>query len=152
MNLDPITISKWALFISALGFCVSLTSLLLSIFNKQVDKKIQFEQVRGEIRTMLTSRGIEALEVMDKLNYSPVHIELIDKLHRLLKGMVYVRTTLQDLKYPAVVELQKILSDVKDMEPVFESLFAKANSGDWSGANVVINGLLQRYFNPAANK
>ena len=144
----PLAISKLALLVSAAAFLVALISLIFSLINKWAEKRLHFEQLRGEIRSKLTAWGIDAGQIFRKVvqSSSPQALEIGEKLEKFMSGVVDIRSKLEGLSYPFVVELQAVLSDIKDMEPVFNRLLVVVNNADWKEVNIILDGLLVRLY------
>ena len=147
MNVDPTTISLIAL-------CVSILSLLISVFQMRVDRGLQWEQLRGSLQTRLTIRCIEILALVDKitLNINPDSLSLIQKLTRMVEELVALRRDFRGLKNLGIgktlllTKITAIKSDLDDADPVFDKLRLEISENDLVKANKTADGLLQRIF------
>ena len=92
MTLDATTIS-----LIALG--VSIFSLIVALYNSEVDRRIQIEQLKGEMITRLTFRGIEMLGYIKQLENqkSEGADKLSQKLMKVMEGLVDVRQNFKTL-------------------------------------------------------
>ena len=148
MSMDPTTIS-----LVALG--VALVSLILSAHRGAVDRRLQLEQLRGEMRVRLTSRGVDLLSMIDALRQDnpPEGDSLIGKLVKVARGLVDVREDLRDLRMPFFVpaslfatNFQRIRDDIEDAEPVFKRLRRAIDERNFAEASQIADGLLERVY------
>lgn len=154
MNLDATTIS-----LIALG--VAIFSLIVALYNSDVDRRIQIEQLKGEMVTRLTSRGLEMLGYIKRLDMrkSEETDELSQKFIKVMEGLVEVRKGLKEFpRSPpffssfTVPGLQRIRNDVEDMEPIFDKLSEAFADWDLKEIESLTNGLLERFFGKKISK
>jgi hypothetical protein len=148
MNIDSTIISIGALF-------VSIISLVIAVYNFGVDRRIQIEQLKGEMVNRLTFRGIEILSHIDKLCRCGTE-ETCDRSKRLIKvseGIVQVRKELKGLSRPPlffvssrVTELHQIRSEIQDAEPVFDKLNEAISDLDLEKIERITEGLASRLW------
>ena len=151
MNLDPIIIS-----LVALG--VSIISILFSMHNSGVNRQIQLEQLRGNIITRLTIRGIEIGAIAQKLlSQNPEQIKIIKILTEVGEGILDVRKKIKSM-FPApfftgwlTINLYKIKSDFEDSEYIFDNLKKAIDEADYKEAQTITEGLHERFFGKNKN-
>lgn len=148
MKVDPITISLIAL-------AVAIAGLLLSSYRAAVDRKLQWEQLRGSIHTQLTSRGVEVLTMIEELRHLRTNevADLTGKLIRVAQGLVDIRKKLKEMEKPPwfltstlITRLAPITSDLDDAEPIFETLLAAIREANFARASVIEDGLVGRIY------
>ena len=148
MPLDSTTISIAALI-------VSVISLMFAIYNFGVDRKIQFEQIKGELIYRLTFRGIEIISHIEKLCKCEAEeaCERSKKLMKVSEGIVQIRKDLRELSKPPlffvssnVTELQQIRSEIQDAEPVFDKLNEAVSDLDFANIEKITKGLIERLW------
>ncbi len=146
MNINPVTISLIALI-------VSIISLLISSYRAGVDRKLQWEQLRGSVHSRLTSHGVELITMIDELRQ--LHTDeaegLAKKLILIGQGIVDVRKRLRKMERPPlfqtsalITKVAPIKSDLDDAEPVFEELNTAIRKANFSKASEIADGLLKR--------
>ncbi|MEA2096077.1 MAG: hypothetical protein U9P73_05220 [Candidatus Cloacimonadota bacterium] len=146
MNFDAITISLIALVISFISF-------LIALYNSHVDRLIQIEQLKGEMVTRLTYRGLEILTHIKEIKTKPSEetVELLDDFIKVAEGIVNIRQRLK--KFPKlpyiggsaiIPELHSLRNDIVDAEAIFEKLNEAINNWDLLEMRESINGLLER--------
>ncbi len=144
--MDSLTVS-----ISALG--VSILSLLISVYRAGVDRRIQFEQRRGEIKTRLTFWGVDILSLIEGLK-NPPSIDTIPVMQKLLSvanALVDIREQIQRLSVPVwlpvslfAVNFQKIRNDTADLEPLIDELRRETKNRNFAKVNEIANGIIHR--------
>src|SRR6185437_1752975 len=148
MKIDPITISIAAL-------TASFLSLIISTYRAAVDRRLQWEQIRGDMQSRLTSRGVELLTLIEELNRFPGDetSDLIRKLIRIADGMVNIRQRLKEMKTPPwfytsvlVTEVAPIKSELDEAEPVFDKLRSEIMGSHFPRASLTADGLIQRLY------
>lgn len=154
MSLEATTISLIALF-------VSILSLLLSLYNSDVDRRIQIEQLKGEMTTRLTFRGIEMLGYIKKLDMQkPEVTDVLKKnLIKVVDGIIEARRNLRT--YPKsspffgsdiFTSLQRMRNDIEDAEPVFDKLREAFTDCDLKSIEQITDGLIERFFGSKSTK
>jgi hypothetical protein len=148
MKIDPIVISLIAL-------AVSILSLIISSYRAAVDRRLQWEHLRGSVRTQLASRGVELLTLIEELRRFPgdESITLIGKLIQIAEGIIDIRRKLKEMEAPPlfftsalVTRFAPIKSDLDDAEPIFDKLRSDIMESNFSEANKVADGLLVRIY------
>lgn len=163
MNTIPVVISLIAL-------TVSIISLVVSVRRAAVDRLLQLEQLRGELRFRLTANALTVSELGEQLirlakklleSYQMRHndhltqkaeecIEASKYLLELSRHMVGMRADLEGFRFPsedvnfAIVKLTAIKSDIKDFEVVLERLPKAVQDENFKEAISIANGLLNR--------
>jgi hypothetical protein len=151
MKIDPVYIS-----LAALG--VSMLSLWVSISRAAVDRRLQWEQMRGGMQTTLTAKGVELLTLIEELRRfsDDETLPLVDKLIRIAEGTVDIRQRLKRLGSPPffsashlTVELAPIKHDLDEAEPIFDKLRSTIAESKFSEAHRVADGLIERLYGSA---
>ncbi len=154
MKIDPVLISIAALI-------VSLVSLAFSLSRAGLDRRLQFEQMRGRVQTKLTTQGIELINMIEQLQLidSTEAHELSIKLIKIAEGLMNARRTLTEFEKPPrfrtsrlIAGFAPIASSIDNMEPVFEKLRAAIQTTDLSKAARVADGLLVQLLGNEPNK
>jgi hypothetical protein len=154
MNLDASNISVIALV-------VSIFSLIVALYNSDVDRRIKIEQLKGEMVSRLTSRGIEMLGYIKRLDMqkSEEADELSQNLMKVMEGLVNVRQSLKKSPKPPpflasaiVPSLQRIRNDIEDAEIVFDKLNEAFADWDLKEIEQITDGLLERFFGSKNSK
>lgn len=146
MNLVPIAISIIAL-------AVSIVSLIIAFYNSHIDRRIQVEQIRGEMVNRLTIRGVELIAAIEKIEIEQTDeaVEILQTLLRVVQEMTDMRRRLKELPViPPVLgsavipDLYRIRSEIEDMDPIFEALSKAIANKDLKEIRLGANGLLER--------
>ncbi len=146
MNFDAITISLIALGISFISF-------LIALYNSHVDRRIQIEQLKGEVVTRLTYRGLEILAYIKevKMKQPEETVELLDNLIKVAEEIVNVRQSLKKIpklpfiSFSAIIpQLHSIRNDIMDAEPIFDKLSKAIIDWDLFEMRECIDGLIKR--------
>jgi len=148
VNLNPIVISVAALAVSTL-------SLAMTLLTAAVNRRLQWEQMRGEIVNRLTARGIEISMAVHTLRArnDPLTKPLTHQLIQVLEGLVGIRTRFRNMKLPAIFPYSMILTrmtpikyEIDDVDPVFESMRSSIDDGNLEEAKKNADGLLRRFY------
>jgi len=148
MKIDPVTIS-----LIALG--VSIFSLAMSSHRAAVDRRVQWEQLRGAIQARLTARGLDMLTMIEEVSRSSTDqaTDLTKKLMRIVEGLVDIRKRLKNMEElpPFTVSycitgLAPIKSELDDADLIFDVLGASIREGKFSEASTAADGLLERLY------
>ncbi|MBI5770916.1 MAG: hypothetical protein HZA93_24270 [Verrucomicrobia bacterium] len=148
VKIDPVVVS-----ISAL--VVSIVSLVLTTRRAAVDRRLQWEQLRGRTHSRLTARGVELLTWIEEVRrVKPADsLSLTRKLIRISEGVIAMRKSLARMRYSsgllsstALTEMTPIVSDLDDADPIFEMLSVAVKKPDIVAAEVVADGLLRRFY------
>ncbi len=154
MNLDATTIS-----LIALG--ISIFSLLIAFYNSDVDRRIQIEQLKGEMLTRLTYRGVDIIGDIKKLEMTPSEetFELLKDLIKVAEGIGNIRQGIMQLpKTPPIFgsaimpSLQRTLNDIDDAEPIFDKLSEDIANWDLKEVRQTTDNLLERLFGSDSSK
>ena len=146
MNFNAITISLIALVISFISF-------LIALYNSHVDRLIQIEQLKGEMVTRMTYRGLEILTHIKEVKMEPSEetVKLLNDLIKVAEGIVNIRQRLK--KFPKVPfiggsaiipELHSIRNDIVDAEAIFDKLNKAVINWDLLEMRESIDGLIKR--------
>jgi hypothetical protein len=148
MKIDPV-------YISLIALAVSIASLAISSYRAAVDRRLQWEQLRGSVLARLTSRGVELLTLIEELRRFPGDetFAITRKLIRIAEGLVDIRQRLKRMESPPlfytsafVTRFAPIKSEVEDAEPVFDKLRSEVMQSDFSHASLTADGLIQRFY------
>ncbi|MBU4201009.1 MAG: hypothetical protein KKG09_03165 [Verrucomicrobia bacterium] len=154
MKLDPLTLSITAL-------AISILSLLISLYRAGVDRRIQLEQLRGEMRTRLTSWAVDVLSMIEGLkNYpSPETVRTMEKLLDLAKATTDIRHGIQHLSVPIcipaslfAVEYHRLKNDTEDLEPLFNALSKEMEQSNFTKVNDIADGIIYRLVDRKKNR
>lgn len=146
MAPDPVALS-----IAALG--VSVVALAFSIRNAVFERRLQFEQVRSELRAKVTEWGIEVATLSDKLTSvnGDKQVVLAKTLVCVAADLVEIREGLRRLKFSTwstndalLGKLASLRGDVSEAEPVFERLRVVVSEDNLAEAQQAAIGLLER--------
>jgi hypothetical protein len=148
MKIDPV-------YVSLIALAVSIASLGISSYRAAVDRRVQWEQLRGSILARLTSRGVELLTLIEELRRFPGDetFAIIRKLIRIAEGLVDMRQRLKRMEAPPlfytselITRFAPIKSEVEDAEPVFDKLRSDIMQSNFSEASLTADGLIQRFY------
>lgn len=146
MNLDPIIISLIAL-------AISIASVLFSMHNAGIDRRIQFEQLRGNMIIRLTIRGIEVATITQTLlGQNTKQIKTVKMLTEIAKGIVEIREKLKSMTIPPFFintltqSLYSIKSDIEDCEYIFDNLKKAVEESDFNEVQIIVTGLHERIY------
>lgn len=141
--------------ISLVALGISIISILISLYNSDVDRRIQIEQIKGEMITLLTYRGVEILSHIKRLEMKPSEekVELLKDLIKVAEGIVNVRQSIQKLPKLSPIlgsfmipDLYKIRNQIYDAEPIFDKLIEAIDNGDLMLIRQATDGLIERLF------
>jgi len=140
--------------ISLIALAVSVGSVLFSIHIAGLNRRMQFEQVRGNLTTRLTIRGLEIITLVHKLrSQEPRQIKIMEILGKVADGIIIVREKLQTLSAPPfftgtiTLGLINIKSDIDDSEHIFDTLKKAFENSDYQMMETIATGLLERFWN-----
>jgi hypothetical protein len=142
-----------SIVISIAALLISLINLISSLSRSGLDRRLEYEQMRGRIQAKITFQGLELLSMVEELQLidSTEAHELLRKLLRIMEGLTDMRRKLAELEsQPAfgtsllIGRLSTVVSSVDDTEPVFEQLRVAMRIPDLPKALRVADGLLDR--------
>ena len=154
MKIDPIVISLVALGVSILSF-------IIATYRAAVDRRLQWEQLRGDIRVRLTSRGVELLTLIEELRRFPgdESFTLTKKLICIAEGIIDIRQKLKRMEVPPlfftsalITRFAPIKSNLDDAEPIFDKLRSEIMQSNFSYAIMTADGLLERVYGSSGKK
>jgi hypothetical protein len=142
-------------YISLVALVVSIISLAISSYRAAVDRRLQWEQLRGSVQSRLTSRGVELLTLIEELRRFPGDetLAITKKLIRIAEALVDMRQHLKGMESPplfhassCITRFAPLKSEFEDAEPVFDKLRSEVMQSNFSQANLTADGLIQRLY------
>jgi hypothetical protein len=148
-------IVKIELTISLVALSVSGISLYLSTPRAAVDRKLQWEQLRGNVLAKLTARGLELITLIQELMSSPSEeiVNLIHKLIQISKGIVSMREGVTRMEIPPSFRTSALLTryapiktQLDNADLIFDKLKIAVRKKNMTEASELADGLYKRFY------